>query len=135
MSIKIKSGWRSRARVSPASASAALITVYLACSSTKMASFMFAGLSSTIRMVAMLDRAFPARHGSPDFTPEVLNLELGLCQDRRHVAVEPRTVFVRELHGRHHHDRNARGIGVRAERFHHVKTAHFRHHQIEHDQV
>jgi len=49
-SMRIKSGWSVRASVSPVSASTALITLCPALRTSSVVSFMFAGLSSMIRM-------------------------------------------------------------------------------------
>src|ERR1700730_18392909 len=93
MSIKIRFGCSSRASVSPASASVALITVWPADCSRNTANVMLAGLSSTIRTVDMSGDQLAPRHGSPDFGREAVPVEVGLFHDRRHIGIQPRAIL------------------------------------------
>src|SRR3954468_1260850 len=90
----MRSGFSTRARLSPASASTALSTEWPFDFRRKTASVMFAGLSSITRTVAILDghcspqRCSP-RHRTPYFRDEIIGAKGCLAHDRGNVAVEP----------------------------------------------
>src|SRR5450759_4087160 len=135
MSIRIRSGWSARANVSPASASIAGITVCPADSRMNVANFMFATLSSTIRILAISDDHIAARHGPPDFGRKAVCVELALLHDRRDIATQPAAILGGDgLCGDNQHGYVTRGW-IMAERLNHVEAAHLRHHQIDHHQV
>src|SRR5580700_2535116 len=106
MSIRIRSGCSWRASVSPASAFVALITLWPADSSRKTANVMLAGLSSTIRTVAMSGGRSAPRHGAPNLRCEAVRVEAGLFHDRRHIAVQLGAVLGGDLLGRDHQNRD-----------------------------
>src|SRR5437762_12433680 len=99
MSMRIRLGCSSRASVSPASASLALITVCPADCNRNVASVMLAGLSSTTSTLAMSGNHLAAGHGSPNFVDEAIAVEVGLFHDRQHVAIESITVLGRDVLG------------------------------------
>src|SRR5450830_871511 len=102
MSIRIRLGSSSRANVSPASASIALRTVWPADCSSNTTNVMLSALSSTIRIVAKSGDRLASRHGPPDFGRKVVMAELGLFQDRRHIAIQLGPVLGGDLHGGDH---------------------------------
>src|SRR5260221_3883599 len=88
MSIRIKSGHASRARVSPATAWVAVRTVCPTDWSRNTASVMCAVLSSTTRTTATSVGHPAARHGPPHFGSETIAIELALFHDRRDKPVQ-----------------------------------------------
>src|SRR6185503_15378411 len=122
ISIKISCGCSSRASVRPASASVALITEWPADSSRKTASVMLAGLSSTIRTLAISGDQPAPGHGSPDLCGKAVGVETGLFHDGRDIAGQLRAVLRRDVLGRDDDNRDTSGVGLRLERFHHVKA-------------
>src|SRR4051812_6597707 len=134
MSIRISSGCPSRAKVSPTSAVAAASTVWPSDSRRNVASFMFAALSSTSRMVAT--SVTPrAEHRPADLVGEPLTIEAGFPHDGRHVAVESRPLIRADRGCRDDHDRDASGRWRLAQRFHDLEAVHVGHHQIEDDEI
>src|SRR5215210_6723161 len=141
MSISIKSGCSDRARVSPDSASVALNTVWPADFSRKVASVMLAGLSSTTSTFPTLHHRDPvgdsaaSSHSAPNFTDEVITVEVGLFHYRRHISIEVLPVLGCEVFRRNYEDRDASGFRVLDQRRDDVEATDFGHHQVEHDQV
>src|SRR4029077_2468878 len=121
ISIRIRSGCSSRASVNPTSASVALSTVWPADSSRNTANVMLAGLSSTIRTLAMSGDHLATRHGPADFGHKAVGVELDLVHDRRHITTQLRTVVGGDLLGGEHQDRDASRVGMFVERLRHLE--------------
>src|SRR5688572_27818413 len=112
MSIRIRSGCSSRAKVRPASASVALSTVCPADCSRNTPNVMLVALSSTISTLAMSGDQRPPRHGPPHFGHEAVASEVDLLHDHFDIAVQLGTVLDRDLLGGEDQDRNAAGVRV-----------------------
>src|SRR4026208_2020699 len=95
ISIRINCGCSLRAHVRPASASVALITEWPADSSRKIASVMFAGLSSTIRTLAISGCRPTPGHRPADLRGKAFRVEPALFHDGRDVAIQPGAVLER----------------------------------------
>src|ERR1019366_2414378 len=135
MSIRIRLGSSLRASFRPASAFVAMSTVWPTASRRMTVTVVWAGLSSMTRTVAMSRPRSAAGHGPPDFVPDAAVVERALGHDRRHVAIQRVALLHGDLLGGDDQDRNASGVGSRAERLDHVEAGHLRHHQVEHDAV
>src|SRR4051812_45447327 len=96
---------------------------------------MFASLSSTSRMIAMSVSRYAGSHGSPDFVSESLAVEASLAHNRRHVAVEPRSVVWTYRRRRDDHDGDARRRGQLSERLNDLEAVHLRHHEVQNDEI
>src|SRR5665213_3135430 len=122
MSIRIKAGCSSRAIVSPISASAAVMTSWPADVSSMVASFMFVGLSSTTRILAMSGHDPPQGHRTLHFCIETLAVEFRLLDDGHHESVELVAILGGNLSGRHRNHGNPLRAGVLLQRGHHVEA-------------
>src|ERR1700691_6040069 len=133
--MSIRWGCSSRAKVSPASASVVLSTVWPTDCSRNVTNVILAGLSSITRMVAISGHQTAPAHRAPDFGREQIGVESRLLHDGRHMAIEPDAVIGREVLGGNHQDWDTGGLGTFGERGHYIKTVHVRHHQIQHDHI
>src|SRR5687767_10388138 len=143
ISIRIRSGCASCASVTPASAFVALSTVCPAVSNRNVASFMLAGLSSTIRTVAMsghhgvlsgLGSGAPG-HRPPNLGDEPIAVEVRLFHHRHDEPVELRAVLGSDMLGGDNENWYTCSVGIRMQRRHHVETVYLGHHEIEHDKI
>src|SRR5690349_13496768 len=135
MSIRIRSGCSAAANARPASASVARNALCPTDSSRKVASVMFAGLSSITRTFAISGCQLPSRDGSPDFAGESTAIEISFLQNRRHQSVQLATILGGyRLRGDNQY-RDAGGARLLVKRLNDVEAGDVRHHQIEHDQV
>src|SRR4051812_14806830 len=131
MSMRMSSGRSDRATARPASASIALSTEWPALASSMLASFMFAALSSMMRIRAM-QSSLARGERAADLGDEDLAVEARLGDDR---DGDPRRraqrgdIVLGDLLGRHDQDRNGRGLGRFLECLHHVEPVHVRHHE------
>src|SRR5436190_16973629 len=126
MSINTRSGCSSRAIASPSSALVALITTCPSDSSRNVERRMFAALSSTTRIVAILCHHAASGHGSPHFGNEAIHVHPGFPDDRRDLSVEAMPVRVADLHRRHDDDRYPGGGGPFMQRRHDIEAGHVR---------
>src|SRR6266849_1779989 len=122
ISIRIRLGCPSRAKVRPLSASVALTTVWPADSNRNFTNFILAVLSSTTRTVAMSDDHVASRHCPADFGRKAGTVELGLFHNRRDVAIQLGAVLGRDSLGGDHHDRNVSRCRIFTERHHYVEA-------------
>src|SRR6476619_2490773 len=96
---------------------------------------MLAGLSSMTSTFAMSGENLTAGYRPSDLDCEAARIEVTLLHDRRHETIQLVAVFGRQRFGGDDKNRYARRCGIIMKRIHHVKTAHIRHQQVEHDQI
>src|SRR3954463_8028719 len=135
MSIRMSAGCSEHARASPLSASVALSTVCPTDSSRKVASVMFAGLSSTTSTFAISGHQLAIRHCPADFERKPVAVEIRLFQNRRYEAVQLVPIFGGDRLGCNDQNRNGRRSGIFMERVDDVEPAYVGHQKVEHDQV
>src|SRR4051812_38445022 len=96
---------------------------------------MLAGLSSTIKIVAISGSFISPGHCAPNLGAEVFEFEFCFGQDCGHVTIELVALLDSQLHRSEHHDWDLGGGRVSTQLLDQIETADVRHHQIEHDQV
>src|SRR6266550_2784248 len=133
--MSTRSGRSSRATATPVSAFVAPSTSCPADSSRNFARVMLAGLSSTIRILAISGDDLTPRHGTPDLDGKAASVEVALAHDRRDITIELLAVFICYWLRGDDEDRYGCCVPLILEGRYHIESVDLRHHQIEHDQI